>query len=85
MNKEEMMNKISDKWVPCSRELPNNTFPVLVSVNVRGIMNIITTRTAWFNSVKKVWIVHHEDNEVIGEVIAWQPLPKPYKESEVEE
>ena len=65
-------------WIPCSERLPNNDEEVIVSVEDDRADNTFKyTTTAW--RYGDVWV---SDNERICGIIAWMPLPKPYKESE---
>lgn len=72
-----------EKWIPCSEGLPNDDESVIVSVlDNRGDVPWKYTTVAWRCS--GVWI---SDNDILcGTVVAWMPLPEPYREeSEVEE
>ena len=59
-------------WIPCSERLPKDKEPVLVTVK-------------WFDGVTRMqrdahfkggWLSDCDDSQVI----AWMPLPEPYKE-----
>ena len=71
-------------WIPCSDRLPEEAFGCLVTV----IDCEPVTQTDFENILPYVvgydgesW--NDEDgNEIPFEVIAWQPLPKPFKESD---
>ena len=61
----------ADKWIPCSERLPNDKHSVL-----------ITTKngerwTAFYNEVYNEWLDDIDERPL--SVIAWQPLPAPYK------
>ena len=64
-------------WIPCSEKLPDVRQDVLVTVKYTGFMGM-----------HGYWIkTGHMEAEndwcgdcAGGEVIAWQPLPKPFKE-----
>ena len=64
-------------WIPCSERLPEIRKDVLAVVKYSGFMGMHGT---WIK------IGHLEsDNEWLGDciggkVIAWQPLPEPYRE-----
>ena len=70
------INVWNNGWIPCSEQLPEECIEVLVSV--REIDDSIYTRTSWVQD--GVWVV--KKTPLNPTVIAWQPLPNPYKESE---
>lgn len=62
------------KWIPCSDRLPEEEGNYLVFLDR---WNVIT-----FSKFKNVMGYKHFDN---GYVIAWQPLPNPYKPEQQKE
>lgn len=67
-------------WIPCSERLPKENGKYLVTVkNLTGywIMksNVFVCEYCYNDFIFQGW----EDNKVI----AWQPLPQPYKEDDV--
>lgn len=64
-------------WIPISERLPNEQESVNVTVvDDHGDNEWRYTTTAW--RINDIWI---SDNDlVMGTVVAWAPLPKPYKE-----
>ena len=71
--------KANNGWIPCSERLPEIRKDVLAVVKYNGFMGMYGT---WMR------IGHLEsDNEWLGDciggkVIAWQPLPEPYREEQ---
>ena len=80
------------KWVPCSERLPEEDTEVLVSVHFKGLKQ--TSPNGWNDHIKEsyyVEIASHIGGEWSStsdeykiarnrhEVIAWRPLPEPYK------
>lgn len=61
----------TQKWIPISEELPKDGQRVLVTQTFVGRNVVYATRFP-FDKTKEKYI------------IAWQPLPKPYKETESE-
>lgn len=73
----------SQRWIPCSEKLPEYTtdYLVMVGINYDGMGMTNEIRTALYHTVGKTWMVYEDKkNTLIGEVIAWQLLPDPYKE-----
>ena len=79
---QEVAEEYRDGWIPCSERLPEEPFGCLVTV----IDCEPVTQTDFENILPyfvgydgESW--NDEDcNEIPFEVIAWQPLPKPFKE-----
>ena len=80
----EVAEEYRDGWIPCSERLPEEPFGCLVTV----IDCEHVTQTDFENILPyfvgydgESW--NDEDgNEIPFEVIAWQPLPEPFKESD---
>ena len=70
----------ADKWIPCSERLPkySDEFNVTIGVaNEFGYYERVTTlRYERIKGKEPRWVI--PKNEVCN-VIAWQPLPQPYK------
>jgi hypothetical protein len=79
------------KWIPCSERLPeaNGRYVVTRGLNACGalwnrvyivnysdLMGLKSKRIWWDGNVGK------SDFERFNDVLAWQPLPQPYEESE---
>ena len=74
---EEIEKEYNDGWIPCSERLPEEDGKYIVTIkNLTGhwiMKKDVFVCNYWDNDFHfKDW----EDNEVI----AWQPLPQPYKE-----
>ena len=71
-------------WViiKTDNDLPKYTgdYIVTVGINYDGMGMYNEVRTALFQTVGKNWIVHEDHkNTLIGEVVAWQDAPIPYR------
>ena len=78
-------------WIPCKERLPKENEEVLVTLN-DGDMEVVEFNykyKSFSNGVRHgngetCWIAHndvwYENNLYEQDVIAWQPLPKPYEE-----
>ena len=62
----------ADKWIPCEERLPDKEGQYLVTT-VGFMHNVVGT--AYFDS--EMW-------HMISKVLAWQPLPQPYKKEGAE-
>lgn len=64
------------RWIPVSERLPKEGGYYLVTLETKSQIGSNVTSLGYFFGQEKRWM-KSEDT-----VIAWQPLPKPYKESE---
>lgn len=74
---DELSTVEQSRWIPCSERLPEKWGDYLVTSKWKGVGSgtvYIETNMAVYNKRAKKW--DHPD------VIAWQPLPQPYTESE---
>lgn len=78
----ELENKQdNDGWVSVKDRIPEINGRYMTTARLEKDAEVYDL---WFESGK--WFVDDEDDEYEGDVIAWQPLPKPYvKESEKNE
>ena len=69
--------KYNNDWIPCSEKLPDVRQDVLVTVKYTGFMGMhgYWIKTGHMEAENDWW-----GDCAGGEVIAWQPLPKPFKE-----
>ena len=68
--------KYNNGWIPCSERLPEGGKTYLVT-NAESFGQYHTYK-GWYDGEHKIW--HMEGNfERKMNVIAWQPLPQPYK------
>lgn len=73
------------RWIPVSERFPDEVGAYIVTVRDRKIPEIIGTKIdRWcLDGDKYRWIKYENpyvDNEY--EIVAWMPLPEPYKEEE---
>ena len=79
---DTLEKQITDEWIPCSERLPeeNDNYFVTISFDIGGKEPVREVYKDFFSASSQKWLYHGE------EVIAWMPLPKPYKaESKIEQ
>ena len=65
------------RWIPCSERLPDHGENVIVSIHDdSGDYACDYASFGWYAVKGKFWVV---DNEVNERVVAWLPLPIPYR------
>ena len=82
---DELMAMIADRpqgeWIPCSERLPNENGDYLVTLE-NGVVKILGYSTTQRTTYPKGFY-HIEDGfswrQVQNPVVAWMPLPKPWK------
>ena len=73
------------RWIPVSERLPHGFCSVLVTVSIHDDSDDTPydyTSCGWVTANGEYWIV---DNEINNHVVAWMPLPEPYKAERREE
>lgn len=80
MPKSEAINSSAQQWIPCSKRMPEEETDVLIC-NSTG--NIAISRGTYCTEASD-WI-WYTSGWRFGEVIAWMPLPEPYRAERREE
>jgi len=63
------------RWIPCSKRLPENRRYVLVTYQHE--YGLIDHGITWYGEAEKKW-------DTSRNVVAWMPLPEPYRGGETE-
>lgn len=69
-------------WIPCSERMPENNDEVLVTYTVNGKKHRYVETATWYDGDEGYWSSPWDEYRVPGtktEVIAWMPLPTPYR------
>ena len=67
-------------WIPCSERLPADEEAVIVSIrDDSGDNTLDYSSSGWYAAAGEFWVV---DNEANMRVVAWMPLPTPYREGD---
>ena len=76
--KNQDSTKNNQGWILCSERLPESKVDVLVwKDNMYSV--------AWYQELTKYWLSNDFSANESKNVIAWQPLPEPYKPEEKQE
>ena len=76
--------QLNGGWIPVSERLPEKEDIYQVTIKYKNFAGIhLTVRTAIYENKK--WNIHGPQPVISNiKIIAWQPLPEPYKEEENE-
>ena len=81
---QEVAEEYNGGWIPCSERLPEEAFGCLVTV-----IDCESVTQTDFENILPYFVGYDGESwndsdgeEIPFEVIAWQPLPEPYKEKE---
>ena len=89
-NEQDMMviERNAQQWIPCSERLPEDYEEVLVWFEYfrYGVYNRLyqTHGIGDYSSEYDSWMINHESGWSKLRVIAWMPLPEPWKEGEAD-
>lgn len=76
------------RWIPCAPEtMPENDDEVFVTYTVNGKKQRYVETAMWYDGDEGYWTSPWDEYRVPGtkvEIIAWMPLPEPYKGEEYE-
>lgn len=67
----------TDGWIPCSERLPDDDSICIVTVEYPNNETVVDY--GWFDRIGVCWYVGMQEFRT-SNIIAWQPLPLPYKE-----
>ena len=79
---KEVAEEYDNGWIPCSERLPDKAgYEVLATLeNGYGQRRVTIIFTGYGDSQ---WQCNHKEFDLdVWKVIAWQPLPEPYKEND---
>ena len=66
-----------DGWIPCSERLPEDDSICIVTVEYPNNENMVDY--GWFDRKGVCWFVGMQEFRT-SNILAWQPLPEPFKE-----
>lgn len=64
------VQKLANKWIPVTEHLPEKCISVLIQDKEKILIGFCDTDNKWYGVYGSI---------ILGNVIAWQPLPEPYK------
>lgn len=81
----QYFHEAKTRWIPCSERLPEDDTLMLVNYIDRR-PDAMDIWIGW-HEMENVWYIDGEahSREFDNEVIAWMPLPEPYKEGQDEQ
>ncbi len=72
--------KLNEKWIPCSERLPEKYLHCLVTRrNVYHDGYDVDVREDTYIELEGEWGWRSQFEGLLGEIVAWQPLPEPYR------
>lgn len=81
---KESIKKIdpAQQWIPCSERLPEKDGRYWAWCEIFVVPDHVDDPCSYYGSREASYLNDHWYGDDIGKVVAWMPLPEPYKESE---
>ena len=76
---KEVAEEYNGGWVPCSKKLPEDDSVCIVTVEYPNNKTMVDY--GWFDRKSVCWFVGMQEFRT-SNILAWQPLPEPFKESD---
>ena len=74
---KEVEEEYKDGWVPCSKKLPEDDSICIVTVEYPNNKTMVDY--GWFDRKSVCWFVGMQEFRT-SNILAWQPLPEPFKD-----
>ena len=74
---QEVAEEYKGGWIPCSERLPKDDSICMVTVEYPNNETVVDY--GWFDRKSVCWFVGIQEFRT-SNILAWQPLPKPFKE-----
>ncbi|MGN0481591.1 MAG: DUF551 domain-containing protein [Lachnospiraceae bacterium] len=76
---QEVAKEYNGGWIPCNERLPEDDSICIITVKYPNNETVVDY--GWFDRIGVCWYVGTQAFRT-SNIIAWQPLPEPYKERE---
>ena len=73
----KLTEQYSNGWIPCSERLPEDDSICIVTVEYPNNKTMVDY--GWFDRKRVCWFVGMQEFRT-SNILAWQPLPEPFKE-----
>ena len=73
---QEVAEEYNGGWIPCNEKLPENDSICIVTVEYPSNKTMVDY--GWFDRKSVCWFVGMQEFRT-SNILAWQPLPEPYK------
>ena len=74
----------AQEWIPCNERMPETIGEYLITIQTNQGKKHITTAGYYFDRLKEFGTFRRDGTWEKWNVVAWKPLPEPYKESDTE-
>ena len=74
---QEVAEEYNGGWIPCSERLPEDDSICIVTVEYPNNETVVDY--GWFDRKSVCWFVGMQEFRT-SNILAWQPLPEPFKE-----
>ena len=74
---QEVAEEYNDGWIPCGERLPEDDSICIVTVEYPNNKTMVDY--GWFDRKSVCWFIGMQEFRT-SNILAWQPLPEPYKE-----